>query len=178
MPSFLNPRGHKTATGEFPTVSVDDGWPDAHLTARRNDALGQAIIDFAKTWSEHPDFPESPWDPRVGDISLVAPDQPRAATDPMPRYLLKEDGFVGCNLYMVGQQINFAGWPVRPHTLEPMNESARLVLSYMTRHGAGRTLPGMPHTSAGVLNLPNPATAFGTPQNYQHRGTIGELHPV
>jgi hypothetical protein len=57
-----------------------------------------------------------------------------------------------------------------------VNESAARVLSYMTRYGAGRTLPGMPHTG-GVLNLAKPAM-FGTPQNYLHRGTIGELSPV
>jgi hypothetical protein len=52
-----------------------------------------------------------------------------------------------------------------------------LVLAYQSRYGAGRTLPGQPHTAEGVLNFPNPAT-FGTPQNYVHRGTIGELNPV
>ncbi|MCK1706122.1 hypothetical protein IVA86_33155 [Bradyrhizobium sp. 146] len=177
MASFLNPRGRKNPTGEYPTVSVDDGWPEAHFVARPNDALGQAIIDFAKKWSAHPGFPASPWDPRVGDISLTPPDLPRAAGDPVPTYRLKEDAFLGPNLYSKGQDISHAGWPVRPHTLEPMNESASRVLSYMTRYGAGRTLPGMPYT-AGVLNLPNPATTFGTPQNYVHRGTIGDLSPV
>jgi hypothetical protein len=175
MASFLDPTKHKTPLGEFPTVSID-GWPDEHLIARPNDTLGQRIIDYAKMWGSHPDFPESPWDPRVGNINLVPPDQSRPATDPMPRYRLKEDAFLGPALYSKGQELDYAGWPVRPSTLEAMNESAERVLNYMTRFGAGRTLPGMPHAN-GVLNLPSPS-AFGTPQNYTHRGTIGELSPV
>jgi hypothetical protein len=84
---------------------------------------------------------------------------------------------LGPSLYLKGQEVPWAGWTGQPHTLEALNESAERVLSYQTRFGAGRTLPGMPH-EAGVLNLPNPATTFGAPQNYVHRGTIGDLQPV
>lgn len=176
MPIFLNPRGHKTSTGEFPSVVIDTGWPEPHLIARPNDATGAAIIAYAKKFSVHPDFPASPWDARTGTINLVPPDQPRAATDPIPHYRMREDAFLGPSLYSKGNEVDFAGWPVRPFTLEAMNESAELVLSYQQRYGTTRILPGMPH-EAGKLNLPNPALS-GTPQNYTHRGTIGDLQPV
>ena len=176
MATFLNPRGHKNALGEYPSVDVSDGWPEPHLIARPRDEQGQRILDFAALYRSNPDFPASPWDPRVGYISLVPPDQPRADRDPIPRYRLKEDAFLGASLYSARQEVDHTGWPARPSTLEAMNESAERVLNYMTRFGAGRTLPGMPHAN-GVLNLPSPS-AFGTPQNYLHRGTIGEVSPV
>jgi hypothetical protein len=177
MATFLNPRAMKTAYGEYPTVDVPEGWPAPHLIARKNDELGEQIIAYAKRWKDHSDFPPSPWDTRTGTISLIPPDQPRPETDPVPLYRLKEDAFLGALLYLKGDEVPFAGWPIRAFTVEAMNESAKRVLSYQTRYGAGRTLPGQPH-QAGVLNLPNPATTFGTPQNYVHRGTIGELNPV
>jgi hypothetical protein len=177
MASFLNPKGLKNALGEFPTVSVDTGWPEPHLIARPRDEIGEAIIAYAKKWGAHPDFPESPWDTRRGEIYLPDLDQPRAETDPMPRYRLKEDAFLGPSLYSKGQEVDYAGWPVRPFTLEAMNESAELVLRYMTRVAPGRTLPGSPH-ECGVLVLPNPALLFGTPQNYTHRGTFGDPRHV
>jgi hypothetical protein len=173
MATFLNPRGHKNALGEYPSVDVPDRWPEPHLIARPRDEQGQRILDFAALYRSHPDFPASPWDPRVGDISLVPPDQPRPDRDPIPRYRLKEDAFLGPALYSKGQELDYASWPVRPSTLEAMNESAERVLNYMTRFGAGRTLPGQPYNAEGVLNLPSPAL-FGTPQNYVHRGTIGD----
>jgi hypothetical protein len=178
MATFLDPTKHKTPLGEYPTVSVDDSWPDPGLLARKNDELGQRILDYAAKWKDHPNFPPSPWDDRTGTISLIPPDQPRPETDPMPRYRLREDAFLGPSLYSKGQEVPFAGWPVRPFTLEPMNESAERVLSYMTRYGAGRTLPGQPHAAEGVLSFPNPATTFGTPQNYTHRGTFGDPRHV
>jgi hypothetical protein len=177
MPTFLNPKGHKNSFGHFPEVSVDDTWPDAGLIARPNDVLGQKILDYQKRWSGNENFPSSPWDDRAGTISLIPPDEVRPATDPIPRYRMREDGFIGCNLYLKNQEVAFAGWPVRPHTLQPINESAERVLSYMNRYGAGRTLPKMPH-QAGVLCLPNPATTFGTPQSYMIRGSVGDLRPV
>jgi len=156
MPSFINPRGHKNVLGEYPSVDVPDGWPEPHLIARPRDAIGEAIISFANLYRDHPNLQESPWDPRTGTINLVPPDEPRAATDEIPRYRLKETAFVGCNLFNAGQETSFPGWPVNPGTLEAENESARLVLSFMERYGAGQKLPGMPHQS-GRLNFPNPA---------------------
>jgi hypothetical protein len=176
MASFLNPKGLKTALGQFPEVSVDDSFPEPGLIARPNDAIGAAILAYAAAFSDHPNFPPSPWDTRRGDIYLPDLDQPRASTDPIPRWRLKEAAFLGCNLYHAGQEVNFPGWPVNPHTLEPVNESAKLVLSYMTRHG-GHKLPSMPH-EAGVLNLPNPATTFGSPLSPRLSRSIGELQPV
>jgi hypothetical protein len=164
MASFLNPRGFKNALGEFPTVSVDHGWPEPHLLARPNDKLGQQIIDYAKRYRSHPDFPESPWDARRGEIYLPDLDQPRPDTDPVPRYQLKEDAFLGPSLYSKGAELNYPGWPARSATLEPMNESAERVLDYVARIGPGRTLPGMPHDGF-VLNLPNPALLWGAPES-------------
>ena len=60
MPSFINPRDHKNALGEYPSVDVPDGWPEPHLIARPNDVLGQAIIDYAAKWKGHEKFPPSP----------------------------------------------------------------------------------------------------------------------
>jgi hypothetical protein len=178
MATFLNPHGRKTSLGEMSPVSVDAGWPDAHLVARPNDAIGAAILAYHDKWQHHRNFPTNPWDERQGDIYLPDLDgEPRPETDPVPRYRLREDAFLGCNLFMTGQEVSFAGWPVRPHTLVAINASAERVLSYQSRYGAGRTLPGMPHT-AGKLNLPNPATTFGNPQNYMVRGSIGDVRPV
>jgi hypothetical protein len=174
MASFLNPRGFKNAMGEFPTVSVDDGWPERHLLARPNDKLGQQILDYAAKWKNHPDFPPSPWDTRRGEIYLPDLDQPRPDTDPIPRYRLKEFGAVGASVYAAGAELNFTGWPTRPSLLEPMNTSASLVLGYMARC-AGRPLPGtMPHAN-GVLNLPSPGRD-DVPHNYSHRasGVFGD----
>jgi hypothetical protein len=75
-------------------------------------------------------------------------------------------------LYSAGQELDYPFWPVRPSTLEPMNRSAKLVLSYMARVAPGRTLPAMPH-ECGVLNLPSPALLFGAPQPFSHRGSFG-----
>ena len=177
MATFLNPKGHKTALGQFPEVSVDDSWPDAGLIARPNDAIGEAIISYARLNSGHPDFPPSPWDPRRGDIYLPDLDQPRAATDPVPRYRTREATFIGPNLFNAGKIVAYPGWPANPHTLEAQNEGAKLVLSYMERHGAGHRLAGLPH-DAGVLNLPNPATTFGSPLSPRLSRSIGELQPV
>jgi hypothetical protein len=172
MATFLNPRGHKTPYGEFPTVSVDDGWPAGHLIARPNDKLGQAIIDYAKRWRSHPDFPESPWDDRRGEIFLRDLDKPRPATDEQPRYRLKDFGAVGGTVYAAGSELNFPGWPTRPSLLEPINESAERVIAYMIST-AGRPLPAaMPHNGF-QLNLPSPGLD-GVPQNYTHRGTFGQ----
>ena len=177
MATFLNSRGHKNVLGEYPSVDVPDGWPEPHLIARPRDEQGQRILDFAALYRSHPDFPASPWDPRVGDISLVPPDQPRPEKDEMPFYRIKENGFLGPNLYNARDEVKFSGWPKFPSNLEALNQSAKLVLVYQSRYGAGGTLPGQPHTAEGVLNLPSPA-GVGTPQNYVHRGTIGELNPV
>jgi hypothetical protein len=163
MPSFLNPRGFKNAMGEYPTVSVDDGWPEPHLVARPNDVLGQQIIDYAKRYRLHPAFPDSPWDARRGGIVLRDLDERRPDTDPIPRYRLREFGAVGPSVYSAGAELDYPGWPKNPSLLEPMNESASRVLDYMARVAPGRTLPGMPH-SGGVLNLPSPSL-FGTPQS-------------
>jgi hypothetical protein len=176
MSSFINPKGLKNALGEYPTVDVPEGWPAAHLVARPRDEQGQRILDFAALYRSHPDFPPSPWDPRVGDISLIPPDQSRPEKDEMPFYRIKENGFLGPNLYNARDEVKFSGWAKFPSNLEALNQSAKLVLAYQSRYGAGR-LPGQPHTAEGVLNLPSPAL-FGTPQNYVHRGTIGELSPV
>jgi len=169
MATFLNPRGHKTPLGEFPTVSVDDGWPEPHLLARPNDAIGAAIIEFAKKWRGHPNLQQSPWDDRTGSINLLPPDQPRPETDPVPRYRLKEFGVLGASVYAAGAELDYPGWPTRPSLLEPMNESATRVLDYMAG-SAGRALPAsMPHAN-GVLNLPSPALD-NVPQNYSHRAS-------
>jgi hypothetical protein len=172
MASFLNPRGHKTAFGEYPTVSVDHGWPDSHLIARPRDPTGEAIIAYAKKWKDHPDFPESPWDTRRGKIYLPDLDQPRADKDPIPLYRLKAVGVLNSTLYPAGAEIDSPAWPTNPSQLEPVNEGARLVLNYMAKFGAGRNLTTPPY-SAGTLHFENPAL-FGTPQNYTHRGTIGD----
>ena len=177
MASFLNPRGHKNALGEFPSVEVSDGWPANHLVARANDKIGQSIIDFANQWRGHPNFPASHWDDRSGTIALIPPDQARPEKDEMPFYRIKENGFLGPNLYNARDEVKFSGWPKFPSNLEALNQSAKLVLVYQSRYGAGGTLPGQPHTAEGVLNLPSPV-GVGTPQNYVHRGTIGELSPV
>ena len=155
MPVFLDTSKHKTAFGDFPEVSVD-GWPEAHHAARPNDAIGAEIIAYAVRWRDHPNLPEAPFDRRTGRINLVPPDEPRAPTDEVPRYRLKETGFVGCNLYLAGQETAFPGWPVHPYNLEAVNESGRLVLDYMRTYGAGQKLPGAPHHD-NKLDFPNPA---------------------
>jgi hypothetical protein len=171
MATFLDTTKHKTPLGEYPTVDVPDSWPEPHLTARPRDTLGEKIIAYAAKWRDHPNFPPSHWDDRTGTISLIPPNRPRPDTDPIPRYRMKEDAFLGPNLYSKGQEIDHAGWPARPSTLEPMNESAERVLDYMARCAPGRTLPGMPHTG-GVLSLPSPALQ-GAPQPFEHRGHFG-----
>ena len=161
MPVFIDETKHRNAFGEFPEIVVDDSWPAAHLRARPRDELGAAILAYAAKWKDHPDFPPSPWDTRRGDIYLPDLDQPRASTDPIPRWRLKEAAFLGCNLFNAGQEVNFPGYPVSPHTVEPINTSAELVLSYQVRFGTNRKLAGSPHQS-GRLHFPNPALA-GSP---------------
>jgi hypothetical protein len=156
MPAFLNPRGHKTALGEYPSVDVPDGWPEPHLIARPRDEIGAAIISYRDRWQDRENFPASFWDDRTGTISLIPPDQPRPATDEIPRWRLRETGFVGCNLFLASQTTSFPGWPINPWTLEAVNTSAELVLAYIEKYGAGQKLAGLPHQS-GRLNFPNPA---------------------
>jgi hypothetical protein len=174
MATFLDPTKHKTPLGGYPEVSVDHGWPDAHLIPRKNDPVGASIVAFIAKWRGHPNLADGPWDPRTGTISLVPPDQPRPDTDPIPRYRLREFGAVGPNVYAAGAELDFSGWPRNPSLLEPMNTSAELVLSYMARC-AGRPLPAMmPHANA-VLNLPSPGLDR-VPLNYSHRasGVFGD----
>lgn len=157
MPTFLDPTRHKTPLGTYPEVSFDTGFPEPHLIARDRDELGQSIIDFANKWRGHPNLQESPWDPRTGRINLIPPDEVRPATDEVPRYRIKEAAaFVGPVLYTAGQEVSHPSWPDHPHQLEPVNESAELVLSYMNRHAAGQKLAGLVHQS-GRLSFPNPA---------------------
>jgi hypothetical protein len=172
--TFLDPTKHRTPYGEYPSVDVPSGWPDAHLIARPRDQIGEAIIAYAKKWRDHPDFPASPWDDRTGTINLVPPDQPRPATDPIPRYRLREFGAVGPSVYPAGAQLDLSSWPRNPSLLEPMNTSAELVLSYMARC-AGRPLPAMMPHANGALNLPSPGLD-GVPLNYSHRasGVFGD----
>jgi hypothetical protein len=172
MPSFLNPRGFKNAMGEYPTVSVDDGWPDPHLIARPNDALGQAILDYAKKFGSHPDFPPSPWDPRRGEIFLRDLDEPEDPRDEVPKYRVKAaTAFIGASLYARGAVAALHGWPLNLADLEPENESARRVAAYLSRYGLGRRLMDPPY-SAGKLQFENPAL-WGVPLNATHSGTLG-----
>lgn len=164
LASFLNPRGHKTAYGEHPVVSVDHGWPEPHLIARPNDAIGAAIIAYAKKWKGHPDFPESPFDTRRGEIFLRDLGQPEAPTDEVPKYRVKTPAaFVGCVLYTKGQEISSPAWPKNLWELEPMNESAERVVRYVIKFGAGRNFIRPPY-EAGKLHLENPAL-FGRPES-------------
>jgi hypothetical protein len=170
MATFLNPRGHKTPLGEFPTVSVDDGWPDRGLVARPGDQIGEAILAYQKKWSGHAAFPDSPWDARRGEIYLPDDlDKPRPASDAIPRYKLREFGALGPGVYAKGAEVDYPGWPRNPSLLEPMNESAKHVLSYMAST-AGRPVPAMMPHSGGVLNLPSPGLD-GVPQNFSHRAS-------
>jgi hypothetical protein len=59
-------------------------------------------------------------------------------------------------LYTKNQVVPFSGWPATPYALTAENESARLVLEYMQRHGTGQKLTGQPYQS-GQLFFPNPA---------------------
>jgi hypothetical protein len=172
MPVFLNPRGFKDAMGQHPYVSVD-GWPDPHLIARPNDALGQAIIDYAKKWKDHPDFPESPWDPRRGEIFLRDLDEPEAPPDDaQPLYrVVAPTAFIGPALYARGAVAALHGWPLNLSDIEPANESARRVVSYKTRYGLGRRMMEPPY-AAGRLHFENPAL-WGIPLNATHTGTLG-----
>jgi hypothetical protein len=156
MPTFLDPTKHKTPFGTYPEISVDTGWPEPHLIARPRDEIGESIIAFANLYRDHPNLQESPWDPRTGTINLVPPDEPRPATDPIPRYRLRSTGFVGCNLFLAGQTASFPGYPIDPFNLEAVNPSAALVLTFMEKYGAGQKLAGQPYQS-GRLNFPNPA---------------------
>lgn len=172
MATFLNPRGFKNAMGEFPEVSVDEGWPDPGLglVARPGDQTGAAILAYQKKWSGHVAFPDSPWSDRHGKIYLPPDlDHPGPDSDPVPRYRMKEFGALGPGVYAKGAEVNFSGWPRNPSLLEAVNTSASLVLDYMARC-AGRPLPAtMPHSN-GVLNLPSPGLD-GVPQNYSHRAS-------
>jgi hypothetical protein len=172
MPSFLNPRGFKNAMGEYPTVSVDDGWPQPHLLARPNDELGQAIINYVSRWKDHPDFPPSPWDSRRGEIFLRDLDEPEADSDEAPKYRVKAaTAFIGPSLYARGAVAVLHGWPLNMADLEPENESARRVVSYKTRYGLGRRMMEPPY-AAGRLQFENPAL-WGVPLNATHVGTFG-----
>lgn len=167
MATFLDPTRHKTALGEYPEVSIDEGWPEPHHIARPRDEIGQSIIDFANLYRGHPNLALSPWDERTGTINLVPPDEVRPDTDPIPRYKLKSAGFVGCVLFNAGSETSFPGWPVDPFNLEAVNESAALVLAYQSKYGTNRKLSGSPH-SGGQLRFPNPALA-GSPISAVHR---------
>jgi hypothetical protein len=156
MPTFLDPTKHKTPLGEYPEIDLPEGWPAPHLIARPRDEIGESIIAFANLYRDHPNLQESPWDPRTGTINLVPPDESRPATDPIPRYRLKETTFVGCVLYTAGSETDCPGWIVNPATVEAVNVSAELVLSFQSRYGAGQKLAGSPYQS-GRLNFPNPA---------------------
>jgi len=136
MPVFVNPRGHLSPFGEKPTIAVNTGWPEKHLLARPNDALGQAILDYRDKWQHHKDFPvEGPWDSRRGEIFLRDLDEPEAEFDEVPRYRVKPAAaFIGCVLFTQGQISSFQGYPANPSELEPENESARRVLSFMMRY--------------------------------------------
>jgi hypothetical protein len=157
MPVFLDPTRHKTPLGEHPEVDLPEGWPEPHHIARPRDELGQRIIDFANQYRDHPNLAASPWDDRTGTISLIPPDQPRPATDEIPRYRMRETGFVGCNLFLAGQVTSFAGWIVNPWTVEAVNASAELVLAYQSKYAAGQKLAGQPYQSDGHLHFENPA---------------------
>jgi hypothetical protein len=169
MAVFLDQTKHRTPYGEFPEVSTE-AWPEQHWLARPKDTLGEAVLAYSKKNRTHPNFPASPWSDRHGKIFLPPDlDHPGPDSDPIPRYRLKEFGAVGGVVYLAGAEFNFAGWPSRPSLLEPVNESAALVLSYMARC-AGRPLPAtMPH-SGFVLNLPSPGRD-DVPQNYTHRAS-------
>jgi hypothetical protein len=168
MATFLDPTKHKTPYGLYPEVTAES-WPAPHLLARPNDAIGAAIIEFAKKWRGHPNLQQSPWDDRTGTINLVPPDQPRPETDEMPKYRLREFSALNGVVYAAGAEISYPGWPRNPSLLEPINRSGELVLDYIARC-AGRPLPAsMPH-SGGVLNLPSPGLD-NMPQNYTHRAS-------
>jgi hypothetical protein len=168
MPSFLNPRGFKNAMGEYPTVSVDDSWPDRHLIARPNDALGQAIIDYAAKWRDHPNFPASPWDTRHGKIHLRDLDEPEDPRDEVPKYRVKAaTAFVGCVLLARDSVAAFEGWPSNMSDLEPANESARRVASYAAKYGPGRKLMEPPY-AGDRLHFENPAL-WGIPESPRPR---------
>jgi hypothetical protein len=156
MSVVLDPR-RKTPLGGYVEIDLPEGWPEPHHIARPRDELGQAIIDFANQWRGHPNLQESPWDDRTGRINLIPPDEPRAATDEVPKYRVKDvAAFIGCVLYTRDQVVPFPGWPASPYALTAENESARLVLAYMEKFGAGQKLTGQPHQS-GQLFFPNPA---------------------
>ena len=151
-----------------------EGWPEPHWIARKNDPVGASIVAFIAKWRGHPGLADGPWDPRVGTINLVPPDQPRPETDEIPKYRMKEFGALGPGVYDKGAELNYAGYPRNPSNLEAVNTSASLVLGYMAR-SAGRPLPGtMPHAN-GVLHLPSPGLD-STPLNYSHRasGVFGD----
>jgi hypothetical protein len=169
MPVYLDPSKPKTPFGEHPEISTEE-WPAPRWTARPRDELGQAIIDYARRWRTHSNFPANPWSDRHGKIYLPDDlDQPQPETDEIPKYRTKEFGAIAGVVYAAGAEVNFPGWPTRPSLLEPMNESAELVLAFMARC-AGRPLPAtMPH-SGGVLNLPSPGRD-NVPQNYMHRAS-------
>jgi hypothetical protein len=161
MPVFLDTTCGRDITGEFTKVTIDAGWPDAHLTARPGDEIGQSIIDFAKLHRDHPKFPASPWDDRRGEIHLPNLDAPRAPTDEIPRYRLRETAVFNAVIYAAGAEVSSPSWPDKPGILEAVNESGKLVLSYMMRHAAGQKLSGLV-LKDGQLFFPNPA-ARGSP---------------
>jgi hypothetical protein len=162
MPVFLDQTRRQPVFGTPVEVVIDDGWPEPHHIARPRDELGQSIIDFANLYRGHPNLAPSPWDPRTGRIHLFPPDEVRPETDEVPKYRVRVPAaFIGPNLFSAGMVASFAGWPVEPFNLEPVNESARLVLDYQARFGTNRKLSGQPHQS-GRLHFENPALA-GSP---------------
>lgn len=157
MPVFLDPTKRKTPLGEYVQIDLPEGWPEAHHIARPRDELGQSIIDHANRFRDHPSLAPSPWDDRTGTINLVDPTEVRPELDEMPRYRVADiAAFIGCVMYTKDQVVGWGGWPAAPYALTAENESARLVLEYMQRHGTGQKLTGQPYQS-GQLFFPNPA---------------------
>jgi hypothetical protein len=171
MPVFIDPKGHKTALGEFPTVSGPE-WPRPGLIARANDALGAAIIAYAEKHRADSRLPESPWDPRRGEIFLRDLDEPEPPRDEVPKYRVKTPTiFIGCAQYLQNDVVPFDGWIANMWAVEAANESAARVMRYASRYGAGRTLQRPPY-SGGKLNFENPEL-WGKPQSATHRGHFG-----
>src|SRR4051794_21538314 len=111
MPVFINPLGHRDPFGKLPEVTVDFGWPEPHLIARPGDTQGEAIIEFANQYRDHPEVQSGPWDDRTGTINLIRPNEKRPATDEVPRWKLKLAGYVGAALYPAGALLEHPHWP-------------------------------------------------------------------
>jgi hypothetical protein len=158
MPVFLDPTRRQPVFGTPVEIDLPEGWPDPERhVARPRDELGEKIILYAKANGARPDFPASPWDSRRGEIHLPDLDQPRPATDEVPKYRVADiAAFIGCVMYTKDQVVPFAGWPSAPYAVAAENESTRLVLEYMTKFSSGQKLTGMPYQN-GQLFFPNPA---------------------